>query len=351
MDLLDRYLQAIKKHLPWQRQDDIIAELRANLEAQLEDKVAALGRPLTTGEAEAWLKQLGSPVQVAARYQPQQYLIGPAVFPTYWVVLRMACFWALVIFLIVSAVQIFVAGIPSGTAVLEALLRVPGVLMTTAAWVTLIFAAIEFVGTHYSVKFPAMHPPLASWSPGILPPVEKGSSSGGKQRSYSIAVAKVIFGLLILAWLLLLREHPYLLWGPGAASREIWNRYISPFQFAPVWIQFYWSVVALALLQLAWRCLDLWRGSWQKPRLAQHLTMRALGLIPPMLLLTARDHIWFTLKNPALDHARYGGLVNSINPTLYRGLLFICALVALQLVFEIGRMILDVYRKRAAAMS
>ena len=88
MELLDRYLQAVKKHLPWQRQDDIIAELRANLEAQLEDKEAELGRPLTTGEAEDWLKQMGPPMQVAARYQPQQYLIGPAVFPTYWFVLR-----------------------------------------------------------------------------------------------------------------------------------------------------------------------------------------------------------------------------------------------------------------------
>lgn len=51
MELLDRYLQAVKKHLPLQRQDDIIAELKANLEAQLEDKEGALGRPLSKAEA------------------------------------------------------------------------------------------------------------------------------------------------------------------------------------------------------------------------------------------------------------------------------------------------------------
>jgi hypothetical protein len=83
MELLDRYLQAVKKHLPRQRQDDIIAELKANLESQLEDKESELGRPLTQGEAEDCLKQLGPPMQVAARYQPQRYLIGPAVFPIY----------------------------------------------------------------------------------------------------------------------------------------------------------------------------------------------------------------------------------------------------------------------------
>ena len=61
MDLLDRYLQAVKKHLPWKRQDDILAELRANMESQLEDKEAELGRPLTQGEAEDWLRKMGSP--------------------------------------------------------------------------------------------------------------------------------------------------------------------------------------------------------------------------------------------------------------------------------------------------
>jgi hypothetical protein len=81
MELLDRYLEAVRKHLPWQRQDDIIAELRANLEAQLDEKEASLGRPLTAAEAEAWLKQLGSPILMAAPNQPQQYLIGPAIFP------------------------------------------------------------------------------------------------------------------------------------------------------------------------------------------------------------------------------------------------------------------------------
>ena len=81
MELLDRYLEAVRRNLPWRRQDDIVAELRANLEAQLEDKESALGRPPTREEAEAWVKQLGSPLQMAARYQSQQHLIGPELFP------------------------------------------------------------------------------------------------------------------------------------------------------------------------------------------------------------------------------------------------------------------------------
>ena len=98
MELLDRYLQAVRKHLPWQRQDDIIAELRANLEAQLEEKEAELGRPLTAVEMEDWIKQLGSPLQMAAHYRPQQYLIGPTLFPIYRNVLKIALIWATIIY-------------------------------------------------------------------------------------------------------------------------------------------------------------------------------------------------------------------------------------------------------------
>jgi hypothetical protein len=349
MELLDRYLQAVKKHLPWQRQDDIIAELRANLEAQLEDKVAALGRPLTMGEAEDWLRQIGPPIQVAARYQPQQYLIGPAVFPTYCLVLRLACFWATIAYLIGSAAQI-ATQTPSWVAVSEAVLRVPGVLMTAAAWVTLIFAAIEFTAAHYPAKSPAVTSAIADWKPSTLPPLEKEAGAGVKPRNYAHAVAEVVFGFLFLLWLLLVRQHPYLLIGPGAAYLPGPGSYESPFQFAPVCLVFYWWVIALSALQLVWRCVDLIRGAWRQSRRAPRFAMGALGLIPLALLLSVRDHAWVTLRHPALDQARYGAAVDSINKTIYLGVLFFGAITVLELIWAAGRMSLDSYRKRAAAM-
>src|ERR1700694_3942615 len=101
MELLDRYLQAVKKHLPLGRQDDIIAELRANMESQLEDKESALGRPMTLGESEDWLRQMGSPIQLALQYQHQQYLIGPSIYPMYLFVIRTAFLWATIIYSVV----------------------------------------------------------------------------------------------------------------------------------------------------------------------------------------------------------------------------------------------------------
>ena len=357
MELLDRYLQAVKKHLPWDRQEDIIAELKANLESQLEDKESELGRPLTKVEAEAWLKEMGLPIQVAARYLPQRYLIGPAVFPMYWYVLKLACFWSLIIFMLVSAVQTFagstasdieflgvVIRIPgiSMTTFLEILFRMPGVLIAVAAWVTLIFAAIEFGITHN----PPICGPLAGaasdWSPATLPPVDRNAKN--KPRSFVQAAAEVIFGFLFLVWLVLVPGHPWLLMGPGAIALHA-----SPFRLAPVWIQFYWWVLALNVLQLAWNCVDLARESWHRPQELKQIAKKTFGLIPMLVLLAAPGSVYLTLRNPASDQGLHGAQLASINHGIFMGAALICILAGLQLLWEIGRLSLNSYRRRMAA--
>jgi len=344
MELLDRYLQAVKKHLPWQRQDDILAELRANLESQLEDQEAEIGRPLTAAEVETWLKQIGPPIMMAARYQKQQYVIGPAVFPTYWYVLKLATFWTLAVYAVVSAVLIFSASNPGSSAV-GAVVRVPFVLMNTAAWVTLTFAAFEFAVAHAWLTWPASAISPEGWSPSSLPPLDKQAASGKKPRSYAMALAEIIFGFLFLGWLLLVPKHPFLMFGPGATYMEI-----SPFQLEPVWYTFYWWVVGLNVFQLAWRCLDLDRGTWQGPRIMQQVTTKLLGLIPLAVLITAPDRLLVKLKHPAEDQARYGGMVHMTNESIHRGLMVVCAIVVLQVLWEIGQTYFEEFRKRMSAM-
>jgi len=81
MELLDRYLHAVKFWLPKAQSQDILAELSEDIHSQIEEKETELGRKLNDSEVEAILKRLGRPVLVANRYAPQQYLIGPVLFP------------------------------------------------------------------------------------------------------------------------------------------------------------------------------------------------------------------------------------------------------------------------------
>ena len=343
MELLDRYLQAVKKHLPLRRQDDIIAELRANMESQLEDKESELGRPLTTGELEDWLKKMGSPIMVAARYQPQQYLIGPALFPVYWYVMSVALRIAIIVYAVVNAVVIpFVS--PNGNSMLQAVLRAPGILVTVAGWVTLVFAVLEFIATRYPEKCPQVAGLSGGWNPGTLPPLEKSPANGRKPRSYATAVAEVVFGFIVLLWLLLIPRHPFLLMGPG-----IFYLNASPFQLADVWWTFYFWIVALNVIQLTWNCIDLMRGAWQQPAAARHIVFKAFALIPLGLLIFAPDHAYVTLRHPALDQAHYAATLGSINNGVHLGLMVIAAISILQLAWDVSQLALAAYRKRVAA--
>ena len=349
MDLLDRYLHAVKKHLPWQRQDDILAELRANLESQLEDKEAGLGRPLTAPEVEVWLKELGPPIQMAAPYLPQQYLIGPSIFPIYWYVLRFALLLALIVYSVVSAVLIFAGAYPTLTAILGATLRIPSILLTTAMWVTLVFACIEFAITRFGTnwlpadKFPAAAAYGPNWTPSDLPPIERKAHGGKKARSYAQALAEVIFGFLLIVWLLLIPRYPFLLLGPGIVFAHL-----SPFQLEPIWWQFYWWIVGLNIFQFGSKLINLLYGAWQDPRPWMTIAYKAIGLIPIIILF--KHPMLFSLKHPEVDQQHYGPTLDLINRSVHRGLLCVLAIVVLQLIWEIGVRGLDAYRKRAATM-
>ncbi|MGO8758099.1 MAG: hypothetical protein ACLQG3_08245 [Terracidiphilus sp.] len=351
MELLDRYLQAVKKHLPWERQDDIVAELRANLEAQLEDKEAALGRPLTVQEAEEWLKQIGSPLQVAARYQRQQYLIGPAIFPTYSYILKLVLTWATVIYAVANAVTIAATN-QGGEAVLRAALRLPWIWLINAAVTTLIFAVIELTGARFPKKFRAFGPiagsmaePMAvQWSPLDLPPVGAGDADWAKPKSFVRALLEVFFGCLFLAWLLLIPHHPFLLFGPGA-----WYLDASPYALAPVWWPFYWSAVAINALELTWKIADFARGAWQRSQPARHFAMHALSLIPFAILLSAPNHALILLKNPAADTAAHGTQLATANKGILTAMTIVIAIVGLQLAWWAWKAGVETYRKRVAA--
>jgi len=341
MELLDRYLQAVRRHLPWLRQDDIIAELRANLEAQLEDKEAELGRKLTNAEMEAWLKQLGSPLHVAARYQPQQYLVGPALFPIYWFVLRLAIGWCAVIYAIARTVEIVSNG-QGPDAIFGAVAQLPWVLFINAAVVTLIFALVERSGAKIPEKFVQGAAMGNDWPNAPVTPFDPQLEKAKKPKSYAQAVVEVIFGWILLVWLLLVPHYPFLLMGPGVVVL-----YAVPYQLAPVWWTFYWCIVVLNAVELTWRIVDLLQERWQGPHLAEHLVKKSLGLIPLLVLLAAPGHVLIVLKNPA-DTSHSAGLAQ-INLDLYRACEVIAAIVILQLVWTIVKVSMEAYRRRLAA--
>jgi hypothetical protein len=86
MNLIDRYVTEVGKHLPRKNRQDIQRELRSTLEDMLADRSEASGQPVDEAMTVALLKEYGSPEKVAASYAPHRYLVGPRLYPLFLMV-------------------------------------------------------------------------------------------------------------------------------------------------------------------------------------------------------------------------------------------------------------------------
>ena len=71
----------------------------------------------------------GFALQMAARYQPQQYLIGPAIYPMYLYILRLASMWTIVVYIIVNTIVLVLSSTATSDTVAQAAGRLPFILI------------------------------------------------------------------------------------------------------------------------------------------------------------------------------------------------------------------------------
>jgi hypothetical protein len=165
-ELLDRYVHAVKMLLvlPPDKMEDIGAEVRSNLESQLEDQARVLGRELRPDEVSALLKRHGHPMKVALRYReaPERGLISPALFPLYWFALR-AVFAIWLTIRVIVLVFTLQGASPASTILLNLGRDVLLAALIIPAGVTLLFAVWEQLEFkfHYSER----------WKPEALRPI------------------------------------------------------------------------------------------------------------------------------------------------------------------------------------
>ena len=234
MDLLERYLQAVKFFLPRRQQDDIVRELSENLVSQMEDREEQLGRALTEDEQAEILRRHGHPMMVAGRYRSHQQLIGPVFFPLYLFALKAGLGIALLVSIIVATIATVLSGDPVREGV-NALLAVPGRWLMVFAWTTLGFAALDMARGRLKLTH--------KWDPRTLPKVVKQADWISRQRS----LCELLLSAAGAIWLLLVPWAPVLLFGPAAGILEP----------APIWRVAYAPMLLLALATVALQFLQL----------------------------------------------------------------------------------------------
>ncbi len=292
MDLIERYLGAVRWNLPADRADDIIAELGDLIRARVEDREEALGRPLGKDEISRLLKEFGHPLAVAGQYRDQRALIGPEVFPFYWFALRV---WLAVVGLI-EAIQIGGRVIVGNEHIARALAHGMGqafeALLLHAAFVTLAFAVIERTGWLSTY--------LERWKPDELPDLPVLRVRGGVLRRSWEPVFGIAFGIAFLAWWSGSVELPVIPHNAGVTVRG-----------APVWVSLYWPVVALVWVQIVQCLMELVRPRWRSARAVLIVLVTggtvaiaaALHQTGPLVVVTSGDAVQMLRLQESLDRA------------------------------------------------
>lgn len=241
MDLIERYLGAVRWNLPAAKADDVIAELRDLIAARMEDREETLDRALTREEVNALLKEFGHPLVVASGYREHQSLIGPELFPFYLFSLRVVLLISATLLVVIGVLDVMFAGRNAMQTLMQAFNSGIWTLLSHAALVTLFFAVIERTGW--------LRKQLNNWTPGELPELKLRSKKGW-ESAFEVGV-----GIAFLSWWAGAYPLP-ITPGGGAVA-------LTP---SPVWTMLHWPIFALIAAQLVHNLIQWLRPRWKVAR-------------------------------------------------------------------------------------
>ena len=297
MELVDRYLQAVRFWLPKEERDDISAELSEDIRSQIEERESSVGHKLNESEVAEILKQHGRPILVANRFRPQQYLIGPALFPTYVFVLKMAALfyvlpWVLVwIGLKLSHVHVG----PVGTT-----------FWSLFGGITIAFVVLE--------RIQATSGFMEKWDPLKLPPVRDPN-----KIPRSTSIVEITANLIFLIWMIGGRWY--------TTNIHIGSVNIV---FAPVWGYVLQGFMLIAMANISAAIKNMVRPYWTWQRAAIRTLTDCIGAVLICWLVRSNFLTEINLANvPADKTAQLVHAINSWTGKMFPAFVVVCTLVVL----------------------
>jgi len=268
MDLIDRYLHEVGRYLPAKQRDDIVAELGSLLEDSLENRV---GDDASEEDVVEVLKEFGSPQKVAASYYPEeQYLIGPALFPTFRMVVDIALLVLVVVHLMLVGVLVLFDG--EYNAAIEVLGSFIGNSLSTLGVIVIAF----YVMQRFGVLTPNQ---VEEWDPRSLPKVTEE-----KVIKRSEVAVDVAFSVVLLVLLLFFRGRFGFVITPGTEVMSV---------FDPVIAQYFWLIIFALLVGIGVDMFLLWRGRWDAVTRSFKIGGNLLDLLVVGILIVGHQ-VWLT---------------------------------------------------------
>lgn len=191
MEIVDRYVYAVTQRVPQQQRTDIEKELRGLIEDMLDDK--QVEGETAEGSIEAVLLELGSPIELAAKYRGyKKYIIGPELYESYLIVVRIVLISIAIGLTVVLGIEIAVDPIAVQNPIKDYFGTLISACMEGFAWVTIAFILIEHRGNNVAQK--SIAGIKKEWKPSDLAPIPNEKSRIRRGRP----IASIIFTMLFV---------------------------------------------------------------------------------------------------------------------------------------------------------
>ncbi|MCX7031630.1 MAG: hypothetical protein NTU62_16125 [Spirochaetes bacterium] len=285
-DLFARYAAEVGRHLPWRGRDDIEREIAATLADRLDDRMAGSGREATAEDAAALLKETGHPRKAAVSYLADTHLVGPALYPMFLLVCRVALPVLAAVLIGVLTLSAALGADPS-TGFFEHLVRIlgsaAGGVLQAFALIVIVFAVMERVDARKASA--AGLPADGAWDPRTLPRVQPGS-----KIKISDQVAAIVGNTIVLAAVVLLPR--FAVRNPSIAGRAVVVAILSEgfLRLLPV-------VMGVAIAQIVAAVFLLTRRSHTAATIAVSTAVKVLSIAAAGIYLTVYPYV---LAGPGL---------------------------------------------------
>jgi hypothetical protein len=320
-DLVERYVHEVGRYLPGKERADIQAELRSQIQDQLEDRYA--GAP-SQADVAAVLTELGGPRRMAASYAGDQYLVGPALYPAMMLVLRRG--WILIppIVVVIRVLAALLDEAPRGLVdlLVESALGAAQATFLFSAIVVLIFAIVERSGEDLD----ELTGKEMGFDPTALPEVDDPAAVDRFDAIFSAALGAFV----ALALLYFLRV--------GGLTLRV--DLADPGQVTPAPVPWLIALIATTIGGVVLRLIALLRNRWSSALLLTNLALEIAGAVAA----------YFVILQPALDFIleRAPQLANV--PLFQQGPLIIVVIVIVTLLATDGVKLLRIWRHDRSAV-
>lgn len=277
MEIIDRYVYAVTKHLPQTQREDITKELKSLIYDMQEERNSELGNENVI--VRDILEELGDPKQLAESYRDnKRHLIGPKLFDSYVAILKIVVFA-----IAIASVTTFVIEIVTGSAqLLDNVSSTIIFFISTSiggfAWVTIIFGFIEYyAGDCDGIKMNHNKP----WRPDDLPPIPHPKREIKRYQS----VIAILFNVFAMIMFLFFAQYI------GAIVSIDGESTIIPFLNEVTFSEnalFIYFILGMSILM---ECIKIIAGKWTL-KLAWFTTLINLITFVIIVIMVSNQAIW-----------------------------------------------------------